>query len=192
MTQTDTILVFSFVTDCSKNFKEMQCSGNTAKVPLKKIEQSFRSVYYFSRIFGLWPFSIARNSNGSIRRARVRPADALWFLISFCLYSVAIYYTYMDITTTRLENRKSFVFLLLNVYQIVYLFFGSCVIVLDLLHRNKLIEILKKFDIFDNEVCLSFFDEAIFVYNTLNFGTSKCRYLNSGFIPIIKVKIEAL
>lgn len=130
----------------------MHASERTANVPLKKIEHNFHAVYYFSRVFGLWPFTIVRNSNGSIQKARVRPIDGFWFWISFCSYSIAIYSTCVSMTEMKMEKGKSFVFFLYNVYQIVYLFFGSCVIILDLLNLKRLISILKKFSKFDTEV----------------------------------------
>lgn len=130
----------------------MQRLERTANVPLKKVEHNFCAVYYFSRVFGLWPFTIVHNSNGSIQKARVRPIDGLWFVISICLYSVALYSICLSMKEIEMQKGNSFVFILYHAYQIVFLFFGSCIIALDLFNRKRLVNILKKFSKFDTEV----------------------------------------
>lgn len=73
----------------------MDTSTNTNNTQFKNLNfgYAFRPVLHFIRVVGLWPFSILRNSHGSIQKSRVRPIDVVWFLGSICFYLTALYYT---------------------------------------------------------------------------------------------------
>lgn len=133
----------------------MKSLENTSKVLPKQFEHSFKPVYYFSRCIGLWPFTIAYNSNGSIKEARVHLLDSLWFLISICLYLTALFFYYEDLMQS-FNLKKSYYFsdLLFLISQIPPLLFGSVAIVLNMFNRNRLINVLKDFITFDTEVML--------------------------------------
>lgn len=123
------------------------------KIPFRKDQHSFRSVYYFSRCVGLWPFTITYNSNGSIKGARVHLLDGLWLLVSMCLYWIALFYTVDDMINAQGSDEIiRFSDMIFHLSQIVVVLFGPVCIVLDLFNRNSLIHILEKFIIFDNQV----------------------------------------
>lgn len=146
-------------------------SEDIFKVPSQMGQHSFKSVYYFSRCVGLWPFTITYNSNGSIKNARVYLLDGLWLLISVCLYLAALFYTIDDIKNAQPPNRNiRFSDLIFYLSQIPPLLFGPIGIALDLLNRNNLIGILEKFIIFDNQVSI------------LNFNDIGCVRVNLLFI----------
>lgn len=116
-----------------------------------KAQNDFQPIYYFLRCSGLWPFSIAYNSDGSIQAARVYLFDSLWFFVSICLYLVAAFY-YFD----RMMTDGSSVFVSNQMYFIIQMIFLSLTVVgiiLDMYNRKKLINILDKFITFDSEVC---------------------------------------
>ena len=117
-----------------------------------KFQLEFQSVYFFSRCIGLWPFTIIYHSDGSIKGARIHLFDKLWFLISICLYLTALYYAFLNMKNQTAKNGhiSSFIFYLT---QIPVLLFSCVSIILDMINRNKLVNTLKKFNIFDSEVC---------------------------------------
>lgn len=115
---------------------------------------SLLPAYFFSRVIGLIPFSIVRDSNGDAHTARINLFDLLWFIFSILLYLfLAFYrYSYMDIPQ---DASKSYILVigdsLLLIFGIIY---GALMIVMDMFNRNRLVDILKKFTIFDKEVNL--------------------------------------
>lgn len=131
---------------------------NILKARPKDVQHDFQLIYYFSRCAGLWPFSIAYNSNGSIKTARVHLFDSLWFFVSICLYLMAAFYYFFDRMITDTDHTNT-AFISNQMYFIVQMTFFSLTvagIALDMCNRKKLINILDKFSIFDSEVCLSF------------------------------------
>ena len=131
----------------------MKPTKNTSNVRSKKRVNGFQPIYYFSRSVGLWPFTIIYNSNGSIKKARVCLFDILWFIASISLYLTAIFYTYDELNTLLNQNDRIFVSdILYHIFQIPLLFFGAVYIIIDMLNRKKLVNILRKFIMFDNEV----------------------------------------
>lgn len=110
-------------------------------------------IYYFSRAVGLWPFSIISNSNGMNLETRFSVYDALWFLISICIFVGAIVLSvqqlYVYLPLQKYGTLSIFGYF---AFEIMCLTFGLIAIVFDLFNRNKLIEILQKFSHFDNQV----------------------------------------
>lgn len=133
----------------------MNILENKLKNRPQRLQHGFRPVYYFSRFVGLWPFTIANDSNGSIKAAHVNLFDRLWFLLSICLYSVALYYTYADMREINHSSVDSYFMDVINyITQIPILLFEASNIVLDMLNRKILVNILNKFIIFDSKVSL--------------------------------------
>lgn len=131
----------------------MKSLKNIFKNRSEKLQHDFQSVYYFSRFIGQWPFTIINKSNKSIKVSRVHLFDKLWFLISICIHLVAIYYI---IKYTKLNYHSSdgynFSSLLFNICNFPFILFGPVCILLDIFNRNRLVNILNKFIIFDSEV----------------------------------------
>lgn len=131
---------------------KMKSLQNTSKSEPKEFQHSFQPIYYFSRVIGLWPFSITYNSNGTIT-ARVRPLDSLWFIVSICLYLAALFYACKNIKNTQTENVSYFLSVLISsMSQIPPLLFGPASIVLDMFNRDRLANIFNKCIVFDKEV----------------------------------------
>lgn len=109
--------------------------------------------YYFTRFIGLWPFSIIHDSNGNIQRARIGLSDMLWSILSICFYLTLAFYTYKKVKTAQekeIENQLRFV--VLNLFLMSSLLVGIFGIIFDMVNRNKLVDILRKFNTFDDEV----------------------------------------
>lgn len=130
----------------------MDTSNDTSKANPKSTKHSFQLVYYFSRFAGLWPFTIAYDSNGSIKGARVHLFDILWFLVSISLYFESLYYAFDDMNSSH----KS---VTMYISHLPSLLFGPVGIVLNMFNRRSLANILNQFIIFDNKV------GALFLYD---------------------------
>lgn len=62
--------------------------SNTRKVLQRNFIRSLSPIYYFSRAFGLMPFSIVHNANGDFQAIEVKKIDFLWFTVSISLYMI--------------------------------------------------------------------------------------------------------
>lgn len=123
-------------------------------IPSKKITFSYSllPIYYFSRIFGLLPFTIVYDTNGDVHEARITYFDVLWFIISVCLYLLLALFSYKHIQVPEGPNVSQILVLGDCALLIAGLLYGAVIIVFDLYNRFKLIDIMKKFTTFDMEV----------------------------------------
>lgn len=121
---------------------------------------SLLPLYYFSRVFGLLPFTILYDTNGDVRGARVTLFDIFWFIISVCIFLSLAVFSYSIINLPDGPNESPTLILGDYILLIVGLFYGAAIIVYDMCNRLRLIDIIKKFTIFDKEV------NAIFSLNT--------------------------
>lgn len=113
---------------------------------------AFRPIYYFSRIFGLFPFTIIYDWNGDIQEARVKLLDIVWFLISFVTYFAMAFYCYMTVDFPK--NYDALRFLILGDYVLLIagLLFGVVLVLIDMFNRHILVDIMKKLTKFDREL----------------------------------------
>lgn len=113
---------------------------------------SVRPIYYFARVFGLFPYTIVHDTNDDIKEARVTFIDICWFVLSICVYLFLAIYCYENLQLPTDPN-VSYV-LILGDYSLLILglIFGAAVIVADMYNRNKFMDIMKKFNSFDKEV----------------------------------------
>lgn len=113
---------------------------------------SFRPVYYLSRVFGLMPFSIEYDLIGQPQVPRVNRIDAMWFVIVICLYLSMAYISYEKMNFPQDSSIPYILFLGEYLFQILDLVYGALIIGLDMCNRYKLVNILKKLTLFDEEV----------------------------------------
>lgn len=121
---------------------------------------SMMPAYFFSRAFGLLPFSIVRDSRGEAQAARVYLLDFLWFFISMLIYFLLTIYVYFDVESLGPSQTISESYILIVGEPALIIFgmiYGAMVIVMDMLNRNRLVDVLKKFTDFDKEVNCSIF-----------------------------------
>ena len=125
----------------------------TTKARPKENQHGFQPIYYFSRFVGLWPFTITYKLDRSIKTARIYLFDSFWFFISICLYLTALFYTYKDFQyTENTEENYLIASLMTLTSDVLPLLLGCVGIVLDMFNRNRLVNIIKMFVIFDKEV----------------------------------------
>lgn len=121
--------------------------------PVKlNFEYCLRPIYFISRASGLLPFSIARDSNGTICAPRINTFDFLFFIVSISWYLFLTFASFRDIQFWPSLN-KSHVLTVSNYSLLIMgLIFGALTITMDISNRTRLVDILKKFIIFDQNV----------------------------------------
>lgn len=109
---------------------------------------SYQPIYYFSRIFGLLPFSLAYDANGEIRAPRISKFDAVWFAVSIAIYLVFAAVIPLDVP----KGPPAPILILGNELLLMFgLIYGAIMIVENMCSRFKFIRILKTFSVFDRE-----------------------------------------
>lgn len=117
----------------------------------------FRPIYYFSRIFGLMPFTFVYNSKGKIDGLKVGLVDILWLIISitinltmaFMILGSTQYLYYVKSTSFILEGVDYFLLLVAAILNTTIIGFGICI-------ASKLVGVLKNIDSFDDNVRVPF------------------------------------
>lgn len=112
----------------------------------------FKPVYYFSRAFGLLPFSIRRNSNGDIQEPKVNRLDGLWFLLTIVVFLSASYFVHQYISAFNSKTGTYVAIILDDLHVVLSLAFGALMIAMDMCNRLKIVELWKHFISFDKEV----------------------------------------
>lgn len=119
---------------------------------------SFRPIYYFSRVYGLMPFTISYNARGSINGLEVKLSDLLWFIATFTLNVTlalmiskdSLYLQDLNVMSNILSGGEYF----LEIYCMI---FNLLLIGMDMWMRTKLMEILQGITTFDEKVSQSSF-----------------------------------
>lgn len=113
----------------------------------------FRPIYYFSRVFGLMPYTLIYNPNGTIEGHKIKAIDMLWFIISIAINLIM---TLMILESTQyLHEIKSTSFILEGGDHLLLLLgaiFNFIIIGMDMGIRFKLMDIFKNINTFDEEV----------------------------------------
>lgn len=111
----------------------------------------FKPIYYFSRVFGLMPFSIRRGPYGNIEEPKVNGMDGLW-----CLFTTIVVYLSGALISHRYKPdsyKTIYLSILLDDFHLTMsLAFGALEIAMDMINRFKLFELWKCFIVFDKEV----------------------------------------
>lgn len=136
------------------NFVQIQmCTAKMEATPRKfNFEYVFRPAYYYSRFAGLWTFSITHDSNGIIQSARLGFFDILWPIIVICLNLTLAFFANKSFVTKREKFPNSTRFIAENIFHISCFLFVIIGIVLNIVHRNRLMNVLRKLNTFDNDV----------------------------------------
>lgn len=145
-----TVELLFFPIECYK----MDASETSNNVSVKNLnfDHIFRPVYYFSRFAGLWPFSIIRNPNGIIHKARCGPYDILWLILVLCFNLALSLDAYEQLRTAQKEHEAHIRIVVESIFEISSFLFITIGIVLDVINKNRLVDISKKFTTFDYEV----------------------------------------
>lgn len=122
----------------------------------KDFLDSFRPIYYFSRSFGLMPFSIGRSSSGNILGPRVHKFDAVWFVATILIYALATVVSFKYVKFKQESNTQLNMLVISNNWHLTSgLLFCVVIIGMDLYNRDKLVDLIKRFTVFDKQVSVS-------------------------------------
>lgn len=115
---------------------------------------SFQPIYYFSRLFGLMPFTIGRSSSGNISGPRVNKLDAVWLVAAISIYSLATVVSFKYVKFDQEPSTKCWNMLInsTNWHLTLGLIFCGLFIGVDLYNREKLVDLFKRFAIFDKDL----------------------------------------
>lgn len=114
----------------------------------------FRPIYIFARVCGLMPFSVQRSQTQNQHfEPRVSKFDVLWFAISMCFYIAMVTNTFLGKIILPHESNDQLNAIILgnHLLRLMILIFGVFALIMDMCNRYKLINILNKFTVFDQE-----------------------------------------
>lgn len=129
------------------------------------VAYSLWPIHFFSRFFGLMPFSIVC-ANGEIREAQVKRFDYIWFIGLFCLYFSLAVNTSIKLKIPQDKNESITLNIGDDLILIAGLLLGSFMTVMGMYNRFKLINIIQQFESFDKEVKV--FDICISIFKNLH------------------------
>lgn len=110
----------------------------------------FKPIHYFSRVFGLMPFSIRRDPYGNIQEPKVNAIDGLW-----CLFTTIVCLLGAFVSHRSKPDSYKTIYLLIvldDFHLTMSLVFGALTIAMDMINRFKIAELWKSFIMFDKEV----------------------------------------
>lgn len=152
---------------------------------------SFRPIYYFARIFGSMPYTIYCDSNGNAHEPKVRIVDGVWFVISMCIFLSMAFFSYRNMESLQNPNTSSYILILGDqILLILCLIFGAQIIGMDMLNRDKLVDILKKITAFDKEASLNVVWKLLFAYSIVDHISPSFRWFILEFISIMRKDID--
>lgn len=135
----------------------------TATSTKEGFSYSLKPIYFFSRAFGLLPFSVISNSKGEIQKAQVKVFDLVWFAISICVYLYCAQFYGSNLEIQDEQNDSYILDLGDSLILIIDLVAGAVTVALDMRNRSRFIDILKNLTSFDKKVlgnvtyCIVFF-----------------------------------
>lgn len=113
----------------------------------------YRPIHYFSRVFGLMPFSIVYDSDGKAQRPKIYKRDFLWLMILIFVYSTILYINSQNIKLVDDPNLNSSILVLGDkLLNVLILICGILFMGINMCNRFKLVNILNNFATFDEEV----------------------------------------
>lgn len=125
---------------------------NIASMRTSNFEHSFRPLYCFSRFAGLWPFSIIRDANGIIQSTSIGLFDVFWSLFIIFLNFAVSLNVYKKLKAQHENNAIDIQYVVFAIFEISSFLFTIIRISLDLINRDKLVNVLKRFNTFDKKV----------------------------------------
>lgn len=127
-----------------------------AKKQSKRVENYFdciKPVYVASRIFGFLPFTINHDSRGEVMKASISVFDAVWLIVSITANLTGIYYVLSHSLKQLFAIKESpILFDICRAIAVSGFVLTIISICLDMINRNRLIEIIKDFTKFDKQV----------------------------------------
>lgn len=133
----------------------MEDSLKISQLKLMSFGSVFRPLHCLARSWGLAPFSIAIDSNGELQRPKIHLCDGLWAFAITLLYASFVNYSVeaFNFARTCLDKETWILILCARILTIFAFVYGILTIIINLCNRFKLINMIKMFVRFDEEVC---------------------------------------
>lgn len=110
---------------------------------------SYRPMYYFSRFFGLLPFSFVYDLNGELQAPRISIFDGVWFVVSIVFYVLLAISSYQPV---EIKHDPAPLVTVSNALILTVGFTnGIVMIVMNVCVRFRFTTILKTITAFDKE-----------------------------------------
>lgn len=147
--------------------------------------RSYQSLHSMSRLFGLLPFQIDRGRTGQILGEHVRFLDLVRSSIITLICVASVIHCIFGIDRSKLnlvnlDQATNAVYSEKRISAIVRYILIISYVISDIINRKRFVDILKKFDTFDEEVICIFTPFGIYI-NQCHF---KYRSLSLGFRSI--------
>lgn len=113
----------------------------------------FRPIYYFARVAGQMPFTITSCRNGATVAAKFNICDFIWLAISLGIHIYFIHWTFKEFESYKILSADDVLAIFNLTMWIANFFLGIFFMVLDAYNRLKIVEMLNKITMFDQEVC---------------------------------------
>lgn len=107
-----------------------------------------------SRLFGLFPFHIDRERTGQIIGEHIEYFNMVQSSIIILVCAASFIHTIIDfnIQSPNLDRATDVVIFEIQIFKIVRYILNICYVIFDIINRKRFVDILKKFDTFDEEV----------------------------------------
>lgn len=114
----------------------------------------FRPLHRLARIWGLAPYSIAADSNGELLNSKIHLYDGLWLLTTVLLYLAFLNYSVDAFNVDRKAlHRETWILILCARLLAIFAFlYGILSIIINMCNRFKLMNMVKMYTRFDEEV----------------------------------------
>lgn len=152
---------------------------------------SFRPIYYWSRVFGLMPFSIIYDPNGDVEKPRVRAIDGLLFAVFIV---VRLWFSVNSLRKIHISSSSDVPWVLsVGGYTLLTLNLtcGALMTVMNMYNRHKIVNILKMFSTIDKQVKnLIFSEKNNFIANSNKTFCYQNSLSSTTFVSIIEVNSD--
>lgn len=112
----------------------------------------FRPIYYFSRVFGLMPFTIHYDTSGVPKELKIRFIDWIIFLILIIVCLTMTEDSHLNMTVPVGQQFSIITVLVRRFIHLSAIISSAVIIVLEMYNRHKSIRILTSFTTFDKNV----------------------------------------
>lgn len=116
--------------------------------------RSYQSLYSMSKFFGLLPFQIDRGRTGKIIGEHINFSDLVRssIIILICVASILSCIFETNLKKPNLDQATIVVLFENYIFTSVRYILNISYVILDIINRKQFVDILRKFDTFDEEV----------------------------------------
>lgn len=129
--------------------------------PNNRFIQSISPIYYFSRAIGLMPFTIVHDKNEKVLAAQVTTFDFVWFIIALCVHIGFLIFWCLFLDLSKNQSGSHVLPIGETTLMTICLIYNIVCVAMDMYNRHRLVNIIRKFIIFDREVSEMTFTNSV-------------------------------